>query len=219
MASIYFHLLLCPYTSPTEYRSFCTNLDPSMASSSQQAPTSSTALQASLVDIKYRLIYQSVQGVPSRDVRGSTDYIHIKVDTASHLNARLPSNSNLLVCRIHFAWEKHSGDLSGAYDRAEDTLISSKLLQETMRRDAGADGEISDIGIALIKERTQNGALVNNGGRYVRLDVRFTGPPAYPARIWGKSLTGANYSEIVRFSAEEKLRLGIEGKKWRWKSD
>ena len=190
-----------------------------MASSSQHAPTPSTALQASLVEIKYRLIYQSVQGVPPRDVSDSSDHIHIKVDTASHLNARLPFDSNLLVCRVHFVWGKHSGDITGVYHRAEDTLISSKLLHETMQRGAGADGEISDIKIALIKERTQNGALVNNGGRYVRLDVRFAGPPAYSAQVWGKSVTGGNYSGVVRLSAEEMLRLGIEGKGWRWKSD
>ena len=109
--------------------------------------------------------------------------------------------------------------MSGAYDRAEDTLISSKLLLETVRRDAGADGEISDIKITLIKERNQNGALVQNGGRYVRLDMRFAGPQAYSAQIWGKRMTGGNHSGIVRLSAEEKLRLGIEGKKWTWKSD
>ena len=106
----------------------------------------------------------------------------------------------------------------GAYDIVEeDTLISARPIHEKSRKDP-ADRDISVLEITLIKECNQNGTLVNNGGRYVRLDVQFVGSPARSATIWGKRVSGEAYSGAVQFSREEKWRLGIE-KQWMWKPD
>ena len=189
-----------------------------MASSDPQCSASNTALPVP-PDITYRLVYQCVQGDAPEECSNSNDRIHIGVDSTSHLNPRIPSNSDFVVCRVHFSWANHSGDMSGAYDKREDTLISSRLLRETLQRDVGADRVVSGIEITLIKERTQDGKLVENGGRYVRVDVRFAGFPARSAKIWGKRVTGGDHSGPVQFSREEILRLGIDGKKWRWQPD
>ena len=108
--------------------------------------------------------------------------------------------------------------MTGAYDiTGEDTLISAEPLHEKSQKDP-ADREISVLGITLIKECAQDGTLVNNGGRYVQLDIQFVGSPARSATIWGKRVSGLAYSGAVRFSREEKWRLGIE-KQWMWKPD
>lgn len=110
--------------------------------------------------------------------------------------------------------------MSGAYDRVEeDTLISHRLLPETLRRYAGANATISAVKITLIKERTRNGTLVANGGRYVRLDVRFVEHTVRNAKIWGNRVTGELIPGAVKFSREERLRLGIERHEWMWKAD
>ena len=43
--------------------------------------------------------------------------------------------------------------------------------------------------------------------------------PAHSAKVWGKKLTSYDISGAVSSSREEKLRLGIEGQQWMWKSD
>lgn len=147
------------------------------------------------------------------------DHVRIKSDTTSYLNRRLPPSLQLLLCRVHFAWAGYSGEMSGAYDRAEDALITTKLLKDTLRQEAEADRTIAGIDITLIKERTRDGKLVEGGGSYVRLDVKFDGSPAGSVRVWGKRVAGDDLSASVQLSRVERLRLGIEGKKWRWNAE
>ena len=71
----------------------------------------------------------------------------------------------------------------------------------------------------LIKERTQDGNLVENGRRYVRLNLEFAGYPPHSAKVWGKRVTGGVNGGSIELSREEKVRLGIEAKEWRWKAD
>ena len=105
-----------------------------------------------------------------------------------------------------------------AYDIVvEDTLISAIPIHKQSRKDP-ADRDISVLGITLIKESNQDGTLVNNGGRYIRLDVQFVGSPARSATIWGKRVSGEAFSGALQFTREEKWRLGIE-KQWTWKPD
>ena len=189
-----------------------------MASSSQPDQSPSTAVQPPVLDITYRLISQRIHGQPPGDCNNFNDHVRIKTDITSSLQARLPSDTQFIVCRVFFTWANYSGDMSGAYDKKEDTLISTKFLQETLRKDP-TDREISGIKIRLLKERTQDGTLVDNGGRYIRLDVQFAGTPARSAKIWGKKVMGENMSGGLGLDMEEKLRLGIEGKQWRWKAD
>lgn len=156
-----------------------------------------------------------------RPESGSDSYDHVRIayNGNSYLNALFPPDTDLPICRVHFSWTNFSGDMIGAYERMEDTLISHILLRETLRRYAGANGEISEVKITLIKERSRNGTLVVNGGRYIRLDVQFAGNPVRNAKIWGKRVTNQYNLGAVQLSAEERLRLKIEGNGWRWKPD
>lgn len=153
------------------------------------------------------------------DSSDSYDHVRITYNSNSYLNARLPSDPDLFICCVHFSWTNYSGDMSGAYDMIEDTLISHKLLPETLRRYAGANKTISDAKITLFKERTRDGTLVVNGGRYIRLDVRFIGRSVPNAKIWGKRVTGGVIPGAMQLSREERLRLGIEGYQWKWIPD
>lgn len=183
---------------------------------SDKLPTSSTSVSLPLVDITCKFAYECVKGKHSGDINDSNNHIQIKTDPNSYLNCRLSPGSQMIICRAQFLWANYSGDLSGVYDRVEDTLFSTKLLKNTLHNDPGTDSAISKATITLFKERTQNGTLVENGGRYLRLDLEFTGSPAHSAKIWGKRV---DTSGDIQFSREEKQRLGIEGRKWRWESD
>lgn len=190
-----------------------------MASSEKLPRASSTLGSFPHVDITYKLAYECVKGNAPRSISDPNDYIHIKTDPNSYLNRRLSASSQMIICSAHFVWANYSGDLSGVYDKAEDTLFNAKLLKNTLRNDAGTGRAVSNVTITLFKERTQSGTLVDNGGRYVRLDVDFAGSAGHSAKIWGKRVTGHDTLGAHQLSRDEKLRLGIEGKRWRWQSD
>lgn len=190
-----------------------------MASSSQAPPNSDAAPSGPLVDITYKLVYQCINGGVPRECDDSHDHIRITNDPTSFLNPSITSKTDFIIYRAYFVWAKYSGQISGAYNKAEDTLYSKKLLEETLQKGAGNDKTIAGTNITLFKERTQNGTIVQNGSRYVRVDVKFAGSPALSAKIWGKRVTGDDDVGAVRLSVEEKLRLGIVDKKWRWKAD
>ena len=187
-----------------------------MASSDEQSRTPSTALH---VDITYRLLYECIIGQDPNTCSNIHDHFQIEDDDTSYLKPLLPSNSEYIPCRVQFTWANYSGDLIGPYDRVQDTLFSLRLLQETLQSPTGADRAISDVKITFIKEYTKDGTLVENGGRYVRLNVHFTGFPTLSAKVWGKRVTGGVDPGTVQMSMEEKLRLGIEGSEWNWKAD
>ena len=110
--------------------------------------------------------------------------------------------------------------MTGAYDiLEEDTLISASAVHEKSQKDPDDSG-ISALGITLIKESTQDGTLVDDGGRYVQLDVQFVGSSARPVTIWGKEVLDEAYSGPVRFNEREKLRLGLGiEEQWTWEPD
>ena len=111
--------------------------------------------------------------------------------------------------------------MTGAYDLVnEDTLISARPIHGESRKQP-TDRKIEILEITLIKERTQDGTLVDNGGRYIRLDIEFVGSLAPSTTLWGKRVSGKALFEAVQFSMEEKLRLGIEchGQCWTWEPD
>ena len=64
-----------------------------------------------------------------------------------------------------------------------------------------------------------DGMVVDNWGRYVRLDVHLFGSPARHATIWGKRVSGEAYSGAMQLGWEGNLRLGIQAHQWRWKPD
>ena len=108
--------------------------------------------------------------------------------------------------------------MTGTYDIVkEDTLISAIPIHEESRKDP-ADRDMSFLGITLIKECTRDGMLVDNGGRYVQLDVQFVGSPVCSATIWGKRVSGEADSGAMQFSGVETTRLGIKNS-WTWKPD
>ena len=187
-----------------------------MASSDEQSRTPSTALH---VDITYRLLYECILEQDPNTCTNINDHFHIGDDATSYLKPRLPSDSQYIPCRIHFTWANYSGELTGPYDRVEDTLFSIRLVQETLQSATGADRAISDVKTTFIKECTEDGTPVENGGRYVRLDVCFTGFPTLHAKVWGKRITGGVDPGTVQMSTEEKLRLGIQGEERNWKAD
>ena len=171
------------------------------------------------MDITYKLVYQCIQGELSRECDDPHDHIRIRNDPTSFLNSSIAFKTDFVIYRAWFAWAKYSGQISGAYNKAEDTLYSNQLLKETLQKGAETDKVIAGTKITLIKERTQTETIVQNGGRYVRVDVKFAGSPALSAKIWGKRVTGDDIGGTVRLSMEEKLRLGIVGKQWTWKPD
>ena len=181
-------------------------------------PPNQQSSTANRTNITYKLVSQLYQGAAPTDCSNGKDHILIETDPTSYLNSYLPPNAKKPICRVHFSWDDYSGDMSGAYDDVEDTLISTKLLPNTLRNN-GAGGTITDIKVRLFKERTQDGTVVDKGGRYVRMDVTFAGPPALSAKIWGKRVMDGDNLAAVQLSKEEKMRLGIEDKGWRWKAD
>lgn len=190
-----------------------------MASSDPPPPTSSPAAQHPLADITYKLVYQRIKGEKLCECSNSTDHVRIKPGRASRLNPRLPSDSELTVYRAHFAWAKYSGEVRGYYDRVGDTFTGTESLGETFEKDAGAKRATAEIKITPFKERNKDWTLVENGGRYLRVDVKFAGSPAHSAKIWGKRVAGNDVSGAVQLSKEEKVGLGIEGKKRTWNTD
>ena len=195
-----------------------------MPYSDWQFPNSGTALQPRPLDITYRLIHQCSPGEAPRDCSNSYNYIRFVPDTQSELGQRIHHflpDPQFIMCYIPFAWANYSGAMTGAYDIVkEDTLVYARPIHERSRKNP-ADRDIEVLDITLIKECTQDGTLVDNGGRYVRLDIKFVGSPARSATIWGKCVSGEAYLGARQFSMEEKLRLGIEypGKYWTWDPD
>lgn len=106
--------------------------------------------------------------------------------------------------------------MSGVYDKAENIFTSTRLLEDTLRKDVGTDRAVANATITLFRKSAQLGTLVENGGRYLRVDMELAGSPARSAKVCGKmvAVTGDDVLGAVQLSREEELRLGIGGKKW-----
>lgn len=134
-----------------------------MASSDRPPPTSSPAAKHPLGDITYKFVYECIKGGNLCECSNSTDHVRVEADPISYLNPRLTSDSELIVCRAHFAWAKYSGEVRGYYNRVEDTFTKTEWDGDSFQKAAGADRAIAKIHITPFQERDQDWTLVENG--------------------------------------------------------